>query len=91
VEKHSLKTLSPYFEDVCSGKKDFEIRKNDRDYKTGDLLILRHYVIGKDGTEGQFTGPIVTRKIKYILKGGNFGLADGYVILGLHAVKYFGN
>lgn len=37
---HELKILPEYFEAVTSGRKQFEIRKNDRDFKVGDQLIL---------------------------------------------------
>ena len=36
-----LKILPEYFEAVKSGKKTFELRKNDRDFCVGDILILR--------------------------------------------------
>lgn len=41
---HELKTWNEYFEAVFMGHKTFEVRKNDRDFKKGDTLIL------KDGT-----------------------------------------
>ncbi len=37
---HELKLDTKYFNDVKSGKKNFEIRKNDRDFKVGDILNL---------------------------------------------------
>ena len=40
---HELKTNPECFEDVISGKKTFEVRENDRDFKTGDLLALNEY------------------------------------------------
>lgn len=39
--KHELKLVQPFFNDVFTGKKKFEIRKNDRDFKIGDELILK--------------------------------------------------
>lgn len=74
---HELKTLQPFFDDVRKGHKRFEIRKNDRNFKVGDDLCLKEF----DGKE--FTGDIWYVHINYILHGGNFGLEDGYVILGL--------
>jgi len=40
---HELKILPEYFEDVISGRKTFEIRKNDRPFKKGDLLALNEH------------------------------------------------
>ncbi len=74
---HELKLLPQYFNDVENGIKNFEIRKNDRDYKVGDTLLLREW-------DNEYTGREITRKIDYIHKGdGQFGIAEGYCILGL--------
>jgi len=46
---HELKTWPEYFEEILTGKKTFEVRKNDRDYKVGDTLILKEFkLIGID-------------------------------------------
>lgn len=76
---HELKTWPPYFDEVVRGSKNFELRKQDRPYKTGDLLLLREW----DYTKGEYTGREIKRIIMYILTGGQFGLQEGYCILGL--------
>jgi hypothetical protein len=77
---HELKTIEPYFGQVYAGYKNFELRKFDRDYKVGDILILRQY----NGDKKHYCGPKVTMKISYILTDASqFGLMDGYCILGL--------
>jgi len=41
---HELKTDSAVFQAVHEGKKTFEIRKNDRNFKVGDELWLKETV-----------------------------------------------
>lgn len=76
---HKLKTLSQYFEQVLAGYKTFEIRENDRDFKVRDTLELLEI----DNDTKEFTGRTITRKVTYILPGGQYGLDDEYVIMSL--------
>jgi len=39
--EYDLKILPQYFNAVEDGSKPFEIRRNDRDYQVGDILLLR--------------------------------------------------
>jgi hypothetical protein len=69
---HELKTWIEYWEEVAGGEKTFEVRKNDRNYKVGDMLFLRCY----DKDKQQYTGKGgLKRVITYILKGGSFGIS----------------
>jgi len=86
--EHELKILPQYFKSVKDGSKPFEIRKNDRDYKVGDTLILKEYDLENmihvpGGIIGGYTGQEITKEITYILEGGQYGLEEGYCILGL--------
>ncbi|EOI6522350.1 DUF3850 domain-containing protein [Enterococcus faecalis] len=71
---HELKILPEYFEAVVSGNKRFEIRKNDRNYKKGDILRLNEY------QDGQYTGDVHVAEITYIT---DYAQQDGYVVLGI--------
>lgn len=73
---HDVKLGTTFFDDVRTGRKTFELRKNDRGYKEGDTIVLHEY---KDGTT---TGRTITKKIVYMLEDFT-GLEDGYCILGL--------
>jgi hypothetical protein len=39
--QHELKTDPEAFDAVASGAKTFELRRNDRDYQVGDVLVLK--------------------------------------------------
>jgi hypothetical protein len=73
---HVLKTWPEYFDPVSKGLKTFEIRKNDRDYKVGDVLILKEYNADAD----EYSGRIEIRRITYLT---DFHLDAGYVCLGI--------
>ena len=77
---HALKTIQPYFSEVKSGKKNFELRKFDRPYKEGDDIVLQEW----DNDKQEYTGDEVKAVITYILKDvPKYGLKDGYCILGI--------
>lgn len=77
MDYHHLKILPEYFEAVIEGKKKFEIRKNDRDYKVGDGIFLNEF----DGEK--YTGESLLVFITYILQGGQYGLEKDYVIMSI--------
>ena len=88
AEIHRLKTINPYFNDLWLGKKNFEIRKNDRGFHEGDKLILEEYNPNSDGkvTGGpyEYTGRVIHAKVSYVLENcPQYGLQEGYCILGL--------
>lgn len=77
---HNVKLGATFFDDVKTGRKTFELRKNDRGYKEGDTIVLHEY---KDGTT---TGRTIEKKIVYMLEDFT-GLEDGYCIIGLGETK----
>lgn len=88
---HELKILPQYFIDVTNGKKTFELRKNDRDFHVGDILMLKEfnqdkqYETMEEGFLSNFSGKKILRQISYILKDIE-GLNKDYVILGVKAL-----
>jgi len=77
--KHHLKILPEYFRQVAIGNKTFELRKNDRDFKVGDIIFLEEW-------DNEYTGRVLELEITYILS--NFkGLEEGYVILSVSFIK----
>lgn len=75
---HELKILPEYFNEVQSHNKQFELRKDDRDYRVGDWILLKEF------ENGSYTGrECGCFGITYILRNcPEYGLADGYCILG---------
>jgi hypothetical protein len=90
--EHILKTFVDYWRAVESGEKTFEVRRDDRGFQKGDVLVLRcmeknfrgHWVEKRhthDNSPYQ-----IRRKITYVLTGGQLGIEPGYVVLGLKKV-----
>ena len=75
---HVLKILPKYFNEVASINKQFELRKDDRDYKVGDFLLFKEFA------DGEYTGrSFGCVQISYILRNcPEYGLMDGYCVLG---------
>lgn len=76
---HELKTWKEYFEEVFMGRKTFEVRKNDRNFKKGDIIILKEW----DNETDDYTGRQMERGVSYILQGGQFGIDNGFVVMAL--------
>lgn len=74
--RHRLKIAKMFFNAVDTGKKSFELQKNDRNYQIGDVLELHEM------SDGEETGRVTEKQVIYILEGFK-GLEEGYCILGL--------
>jgi hypothetical protein len=74
---HDLKTWPGPFADLKAGRKPFEFRFNDRDFREGDTLRLREW----EPRFEAYTGDELTRDVGYILRGGQYGLPPGFVIM----------
>lgn len=79
---HELKTVQPHFAAVQSGAKRAEIRRDDRGFTVGDVLVLREY----DPATGEHTGRFVEVRITHILRGFD-GLAPGYAALSIEPLQ----
>lgn len=90
---HELKLDDKYFNDVRDGIKTFEIRKNDRDFKAGDLLALSRYGNGSYLTkENRFKNEKVDihdaetllMRVDYI---SDYEQKDDYVVMSISPFK----
>lgn len=75
---HDLKIHPEPFAEARAGRKPFEVRWADRDFRTGDLVLLREWDPAARAYTGEELGPV---PISCITRG--YGLLDGYVVLGL--------
>lgn len=59
---HKVKSWPWFFQAIRSNMKLHDLRRNDRDYKVGDVLELHEF----DPRIGQYTGEVETRTITFI-------------------------
>lgn len=93
---HDLKTWPRYFQALEAGEKTFEIRRADRPFRIGDVLVLREWEPERswspdqapDGEgeirrrPGRYTGRLLIRRVVYLADLGPFGAPD-LVAMGL--------
>lgn len=79
IREHDLKIWPEFFEPVRDGIKLFEVRKNDRGIKVGDVLKLREW---NDKTK-KYTGREVRVKVLYIL---DWIYLNGYSIMSIEVI-----
>jgi len=73
VATHYLKEWPRFFEAVASGDKTFEVRRDDRGFEVGDMLVLREWVLpSKRKSEmyvGAYSGRELRVRVTYVLRG----------------------
>ena len=74
---HFLKTWPQYFRAVRDGRKPFELRRDDRDFQSGDTVHLEEW----DPDANRQTGEFLTRHIGYLARGGV--IPAGYCVFAL--------
>jgi hypothetical protein len=77
---HVLKIWPEHYIQVLAEVKTFEIRRDDRGgFHVGDILFLHEW----DPVAEKYTGRRCSRVVTYVLPGGQFGLAEGYVAMAI--------
>lgn len=73
---HVLKIWPDSFEAAIDGRKNFEVRVNDRDYRLGDVLVLREYIpkgpegnrfLASQATERGYTGRVTIQRVVHVV------------------------
>lgn len=74
---HVLKTWPESFQAIWTGKKTFEIRKNDRDFRDRDILLLREW-----SKESGYSGHTMRVRVIY-LAIGTWGLPKDLAVMSI--------
>jgi len=87
--EHELKTWPQFFQAISTGRKTFEVRKNDRGFNAGDVLRLREWdpACSHMSPRHQYTGNEMRMKVTYVLTGEAFGIKDGFCVMGIKRLK----
>src|SRR5215471_21667263 len=75
---HRVKSWPESFRAVITGRKRFEVRRDDRNYQPGDTIELREYtpnvqqlaLVAGGGQPGTFSGRSAMYVIGYVSRGG---------------------
>ena len=76
---HELKIWPEYFDAVASGRKTFEVRKNDRDFRTRDILTLREWSPFSQTYSGRTLDALVT----YVTYDPEWGFPPGVCVMAI--------
>ena len=71
---HELKTLPQFFDEIITEMKRFEIRKNDRNFQKGDMLLLREW------NGESYTGHTQYARVTYLT---DFEQKPGFVVMSI--------
>lgn len=80
--EHELKLDTAYFGRVASGQKTFEIRRNDRDFQVGDILLLKEYDPQK-GWPDHGSYDVIRAEVTYMT---SYEQKEGFVVLGIRVL-----
>ncbi|WLJ71072.1 hypothetical protein [Sphingomonas phage Kimi] len=76
---HELKVITRFWEDLEAGRKNFELRRNDRHYRVGDTLKLKEF-----NHDHGFTGRTLLFDVTYMLLPEDIpGIQTGWCIMGI--------
>lgn len=88
---HELKCWTDYFEAIFDGRKNFEVRRNDRGFQAGDTLSLLEYNPSGDHERcgdahcrtKRYSGRTLKFSIGYVLSHGHMWPLGDLVVLSL--------
>ncbi len=85
--RHKLKVDPLAFDELAAGRKSFEIRKDDRGFAVGDILMLQQTVnTGDEMAKGKplvYTGELECVVVTHIIRGPSYGVAEGWAVMSI--------
>lgn len=78
---HNLKIVPEFFSLIVSGQKTCEVRYNDREYREGDILLLREY----DYWNRSYTGRSILCRVTHILDSPVY-CKHGFVVMSIKLI-----
>jgi hypothetical protein len=95
MSEHELKIWPNFFNDIVSGRRTFDVRRDDRNFKPGDTIMFKEWEPKERGKQDApyYTGRTHRMRISYILdprpgRDPDCGLVPGYVVMGLMPVAF---
>lgn len=87
MQAHELKCWPSSFEALIEGDKKHEVRKDDRNFRTGDQLFLREW----DPETQEYTGRHAYFNVTYKTQPGMWGLPEDICVLSVEpaAIDYW--
>lgn len=86
MKTHKLKCWPQFFQAVKNRSKKFEVRRNDRNFESGDRLILQEWI----PETGEYTGNELCVDVTCILKAETAiwsGLQEGYCVMSVNVLS----
>lgn len=91
---HVLKCWPNYFQAIVEGRKNFEVRYDDRGFQAGDKVTLREYDPNGLTESSSYSGREIEATIGYVLHNtpprSAEALVPGYVAFSLLDLKFIG-
>lgn len=81
TKEHDLKVWPEFWDMLASGDKPFELRKDDRGFRAGDILLLREW-----SERGGYSGRQLRKVVSCIVAGLPW-LRENMVCMGLQDVE----
>jgi len=86
---HELKSWPLFFNETEDGVRSHELRRNDRDFKQGDYLLMREYnpiTLEYTGRSHMVQITLITENTHNPCAESPKGLNDGYCVLSIQRV-----